>query len=147
MALLRQNLINHILSDAGVSALVGSRVRPITMPQSDDYPFIGVGQTGCTRSYLMNGTQKTLVRTKFDVQCEGRSYQSAALVAEAVRNAVSGAKGMLGITDEESDVKHIAVEDDKDLSAIHLGEGDNWVYPILLQLVVMSEEPAPTLGA
>lgn len=85
------HLISTLLTDAGVSLAVGSRIYPMTAPQGTPLPRVTVQKISAVRTYTTQG-QADLVESRVQVDCWGRSFGEAKEAARAVIAAMSGLK-------------------------------------------------------
>jgi hypothetical protein len=88
-----ESLRSVILSSAAVTALVGSRVFPLKLPDKPTLPAI-VYQRNATsqRQYSTTGDSH-LYKAHFLVSCWGTSHDSARALGEAVIDMLSGYAG------------------------------------------------------
>jgi Protein of unknown function (DUF3168) len=92
-----QNLPNGLFSlltaDAGISALIGTRVYPVVLPENPTLPallykFVG-GQSDPTLD--TSGEQKL----RLELDCYGASFDDASALRDAVTAALNGYQGTL----------------------------------------------------
>jgi hypothetical protein len=98
-----------------VFALVGSRVYPLTLPQTPTYPAIRYQRIDTQRAqYRMMGTGRAAyAKPRFQIDCYGITPATAQAVADAVRARLDGFAGLvsgvgIGSTateDEASDIE------------------------------------------
>jgi hypothetical protein len=82
-------LIAKLLDDAGVSALVATRIRPVIAGQTDALPLIVVHQISHRPEYSTSATV-ALAATRVQIDCWGKTMASAVSVGDAVKAALSG---------------------------------------------------------
>lgn len=98
-----------LTGDAGVSALVGTRIYPLVVPQDASLPAIAYQRVSGGPTYTQDG-DANLTPARFQFTCLGSSYSQAKAVATAVRAAISGASG----TWDDVTVGACLVETDQD---------------------------------
>lgn len=101
MAGLEEGLVSHLKNNAGVAALVGTRVHPLILPQqatqpalvylivSDDRPQSHSGPTGLARPRIQIDCWSATIST-------GGTYGQAKAIERAVRAALEGFIGTMG---------------------------------------------------
>jgi hypothetical protein len=86
-------LFDHLSTDAGVSALVGTRVYPTKAPQDAPLPCIIYQRFSDAAEHTQAGACD-LASAFYQVDIIGENASSAAAVAEAVRNAMDGMRNV-----------------------------------------------------
>lgn len=88
-------VIDLLLANAAVMALVGDRVWPMLIPEGSAYPCITVERISGTRLIgpLMAGADPGAVDARLQVTAWGSAYLSAKEAAEAVRIALERFSG------------------------------------------------------
>jgi len=93
-----EGLYWHLSHDAGVIALVGSRIYPQVIPQDVALPAMAYQRISGPRDHTHSGPSG-LARARVQITCSASSYSQAKGVAAAVRESVDGFKGtMLDVT-------------------------------------------------
>ena len=77
-------LYSHLSADAGISALVGTRIYPVQMPQTPTLPAISYGRISNTAQFGTTNVRET----RYQVDCWAASYASVQSVAMAVKAAL-----------------------------------------------------------
>lgn len=77
-------LYSQLVGTSGVTALVGTRVYPVTLPQTPVLPAISYQRVSNTEQ---NGTS-TLRTTRYQVDCWAVSYSAVQGLAAAVKTAL-----------------------------------------------------------
>ena len=104
-------LVAHLTADAGVSALIGSRLYAEQMPQNPTYPAVVYSRVSTTQGDLLNGADTlTAVRIQFDAYAV--DYAGVKALATAFRAALNGFRGDLGGVA----VQRVKLENETDLS-------------------------------
>lgn len=87
---MEEALRDYLASQAGVAALVGSRIYWAERPQASDLPAIVLHKISGVRGYT---TRKAdgLVRVRIQIDCWSDQYADAKAVARAVTTVLSGA--------------------------------------------------------
>lgn len=85
-----------LINDAGVSALVSSRVYPEAGPQSGSLPSVTYGQAQRRQLRALSGALVDLNEYTMRLEAHARTYASAKAVYEALRSALLPLTGDLG---------------------------------------------------
>ncbi len=85
-------LYAHLAADANVSALVGSRIYPLLLPQRCTLPAIAYQRISRMGVHAHTGPSG-LARCRIQYTCVGRTYAEVKSVATAVRQALDGLRG------------------------------------------------------
>lgn len=93
---LEEALRTVLVGDAGVSALVGTRVYPLVIPNGASYPAIAYQTIGREMSQTQSGAISP-EDARIQLTCVCTSYAGAKSLMEAIRNAVDG-KDISGMT-------------------------------------------------
>lgn len=84
----------YLVAQAGITALVSTRVRTTQADESDALPYILLTTVSDYSEYSMAG-EVGLARSRVQVDCIGGTPLSASNVSEAVRSAMSGYRGLM----------------------------------------------------
>lgn len=114
---IEDGLVALLLADSGVSALVGTRIYPLKLPQDDGLPAIRFQRISGERVRTLDGPTG-LVRPRIQIDAYGKTYAEAKAVAEAVEALLDGYSGPAG-TDQ---IEAVSLETDRDLDENPLGE-------------------------
>lgn len=95
--MMKADYIAYLLTKTGVTALVGTRIRPGTLGQSDTGSSIAVQTISHVPASDLEG-ESGFAKTRLQVDCWADSDNDAAVLAEAVRDASSGFRGAMGNT-------------------------------------------------
>lgn len=110
---MEQAIIGLLLGAAGVTAIVGQKVRPGRAAQDDQVPFIVVTRIDGIRDYAMVGPSGYVAsRMQIDVYTE--TYAATKTCARAVVAALSGHSG--------GNIQGIFVDSERDLPAADAGD-------------------------
>jgi hypothetical protein len=82
-------LRSRLLTDAGIAALVGSRIAWAARPRRSELPSIALHLISAPRDYTMAGPSG-LVNSRVQVDCWALTNAEADAVADAVNTALSG---------------------------------------------------------
>ena len=129
---LRDGLVEHLRNDAGVAALVGTRIYHESMPQNVAYPAIAYAKTSVERFRTLAGPS-SLVQARVGVDVWARTSSDAIAVADAVKLALDGVTGMLGSTN----IQHCSYESEADLSEF---DGDRAERHLSIEFVIWLNE-------
>ncbi len=88
-------IYTKLTGDPGVSGLVGTRVRALRLKQDEQMPAISFSRFSGARDYTHDGPSG-LENLNFEVTCWDTTGRGAKLVANTVRDALSGFKGLVG---------------------------------------------------
>lgn len=87
----------YLNADAGLTALVGTRIFPVLAPQGVTAPYVIFARAGAARSSTTCGTDKKVAGTwQFDAYA--KTYKTAAQIARALRLALIDYTGLMGDT-------------------------------------------------
>jgi len=84
-----------LTADAGITALVGTRIYPQLLPQAPMFPAISYQVVSGFRETAMDGPAG-VNRARLQFDCWASTYLQAEAVANAVRVAIDGFKGSIG---------------------------------------------------
>jgi hypothetical protein len=105
------DLRTHLVNDSDVSAIVGSRVYPMRLPQGFDLPAISYQRVSGDRSKDLQGsTGHTEPRIQID--CWAKSYGEIKNLAEKLRLSLDRFTGDLG---GGQYVHHVSLEGERDM--------------------------------
>lgn len=96
MALIGELLYARLTGNAGLAALVGTRVHPDMLPQTVTYPairYVQVSRTEVARKPVTSGepgAKLAIVRGTFQLDVYAKAYKQAHLVATAAAAAIYG---------------------------------------------------------
>lgn len=114
MSITERALYHVLTTDAGVSALVGSRVVPHSVPQATAAPYVTYQVTERERANHLSGNSG-LVREVFTIGCWSEvGYLQAINVAAAVRTALDGISGTLGAVGQTISAQIVRFMDESD---------------------------------
>ncbi len=106
---MEKGLVSHLENDAGVAAIVGSRIYPEPAPQNASYPLIVYTRITGTHEHDLQGAAG-LCEARYQLRCWAESRSAVKALAEAVRLALQGFSGSMG----DVDVRGIFLESDDD---------------------------------
>lgn len=127
-------IISLLLADAGIAAIVGTRVHPNSRPQGSAFPSITVLSISGGPEYADDGETGHDVR-RVQVDCWSMTYTEAKGLAAAVRNVLSFFHGTTsGI--------FFAITTLEDIRDLREGGGNDAEYPfhIALDFIVTTGE-------
>ena len=85
-------ILNILTNDAGVTALVGQRVRPIIEHQKQALPYVTYQAIATDHVETMDGSAGLAMRS-LQINCYSSTALEAEAIIEAVRVALQGKKG------------------------------------------------------
>lgn len=110
------SLFSYLSTNAGITAIIGTRVYPGIIPQSGVQPCIVYNKQSRTRQQLFCGTDG-LLSTRLEIDCYADSYIKSVALANAVTAALQDFSGNMAGTE----VPRIFLENEIDLSDIEPG--------------------------
>lgn len=107
-------LVARLTSDAGVSAIVATRVRPVKLHRTDPYPAIVYRVTNDAPLNGAGGEDLSGTETaSVSIECLARSYADAKGLAKTVRTCLSGWRDLAG--SPPVSMAHLDPEADQDV--------------------------------
>lgn len=105
------NIIYSLLTaSSGVTALVGTKIRPMKAAQSDSYPYV-IYESISTPSLQTKDGNSNWYKMRFQLSMLATSLSSVQSIATAVRNALDGQNGTIATYT----VQVITFEDERDI--------------------------------
>ena len=89
MADVETALYTILSGDAGVTALISTRMYPVVIPQDVSLPAVAYQRISTARVYSHDGPS-CLARPRFQFSCTATTYSAARAVANAIRAALDG---------------------------------------------------------
>jgi len=126
-----------LTGDAGVAALVGTRVYAVTAPQGDTLPDITYQRIASEPVHAR--TEPGLIRAEVQVDCWAATLAAAAGVRDAVVAALSRYSGTAGSTVIQ-DALLMNDWEGHDTESVPVGATDTGVYRRTLEFAVWYEE-------
>jgi len=123
---LEASLYSFLAADAGVAALVSTRIYPAIIPQTGLQPCIVYNKQSRDRQQLFCGVDG-LLRTTVDIDCYAKIYDDAVGLANAVTAALTNFSGTLGTTR----VPKVFLDNELDLQDIEPGlyrQSQTWIF-------------------
>jgi hypothetical protein len=138
MADLEAGIVGVLEGSAGVTALVGSRIYPLLVPQGfDNYPAVTYQVISEQRTPELT-KQNGLMRARVQVTCWARTYSAAKGLKEAVRNAIDGESGTFP--------SGVFIEDSQDTVEESVGARPARLYAKRIDAMVWVTETDPTFA-
>lgn len=97
----RNALFEQLKDNAGVAAIVSTRIYNSVAPEGSALPFIVLEQIGGDRDHHTGGANG-LTRREFQITSYDDKPNDAETLAEAIRDALDGFRGTMGTTDTEN---------------------------------------------
>jgi len=94
--LIEEALFAHLKAHAGLSALIGTRIYPLVLPQNPTLPAITYQKISRVGERAMSSPTPRVARARFQISCWGTSYASVKDVAEQVKAALQDYSGLMG---------------------------------------------------
>lgn len=111
-----EEIIAHLRQDVMLMGLVGDRISQGTVNQGETFPRIWLERSSAVRDFGVNIESDDLRYENFNVECVGRvdvgddGVKDALDVADAVKAAIDGYRGVMGFTT----IKGAFIEDHDD---------------------------------
>lgn len=135
----RSDLVAYLAGVSGVSAIAGTRIRPVALEQDDARPAVTVRRMPSDHDHRLSGGAGRSTAT-FQIRSWGNLYKDADTLGEAVRQAMQGFGGTMGST-EVTSVR--LVNDFDDFVYIPPGSGKG-VFCVVNDYHVQYVESIPT---
>ena len=128
--MLEQGLVTLLLANAGVSALIGTRIYPVQgPPDNPTYPYITYQDfTAAPSDYAFDSAE--LVTRRIQFAYWGLAYSDGAGIYLAVRNAISGYVGTLGDGTRVLFAKHLTWMNNFDVDSRSYRSVDEYEFQI-----------------
>lgn len=99
MALIERTLVEHLRGVSALTALVGTKIYPGTIPQGTELPAISFMPSGGGATYSLNGDSGYEMRQyRFSIYTDKYQVDSMLSIADALQTALSGYRGSMGST-------------------------------------------------
>ena len=92
---MEEALISYLLAHTALTALVGSRIRPVIAKQGEGFPSIVVTMVSHLPEYVTQGPV-SLADSRVQVDCYGETFAGSKAVARAVKARLSGQRFIAG---------------------------------------------------
>lgn len=89
------DLYSYLIGQSTITALVGTRVYPLHLPQNPTLPALTMEQTQAEYEYCITGSANWAAPT-IRISVYSESLPEIATIAEALRNVLQGYKGTMG---------------------------------------------------
>lgn len=123
-------LYTRLKDHSGLSALVGTRITPLQLPQRPVLPAVTYRRVSTVREHAM-GADPGLARARFQVSGWAKTFDGARDVGEQIRDALQRWNGTVeGVVVQNSDI----------LNETDLFESDVKVYQRALDFEIAYEE-------
>jgi hypothetical protein len=133
---MEEALSRLMLADAGISALVGTRVNWVVRPQSSALPAIVLNVIDTLPDYTMQGPSG-LASSRVQVTCWSITYAAAKAVARAVEALLSGIDELVGDGDSPEAFTILRGGfQEGERESFEIGEGQTGLYSVSLDFIV-----------
>lgn len=92
---IEEALYAHLVADAGVAALISTRVYPLSIAQDVALPAIAYQRISGPRQRYHSGPS-AMAEARIQITCQAAKYTQAKALAKAVRLAMDGYSGTMG---------------------------------------------------
>lgn len=86
---MEEALIAHLLGDSALTAVVGTRIHPVSIPQASLFPAIAVTRIDGAPLYADEG-EVGLADPRIHIDCWGATYKDVKLIARKVVSRMNG---------------------------------------------------------
>jgi len=132
-------LIDYLLADTDVKALVGTRVYPVAVAQDVVRPYITIQRIAVDRTYDHDG-ETGLCAPLIQIDCWADTYRGAKTLADKVRLAISGYNGALGGYTAQA----ILIQNEVDLSEGPSTGSEKVIHRVSIDASVWFNEVVPS---
>ena len=105
--MIEQTLVAVLKNNSAVSALVGTRIRPLTLGQDEPLPAVVYQRVSTVPVTSLDG-DSGVDAVRIQVSCWAETYSGARALASAVRAAVTA--GMVAVTEMDIDDRDEATQ-------------------------------------
>ncbi|CAK0778999.1 conserved hypothetical protein [Gammaproteobacteria bacterium] len=93
--MIEEAIYSLLTGDAGIAAVVSTRVYPVTLPQNAVLPAIAFTRISTSRALTHDGSTQ-IAESSFQISCFHTNVKSAKTLAGLVRAKLHGYKGTVG---------------------------------------------------
>jgi hypothetical protein len=136
-------LFDHLAADAGVSALVGTRIYQELAPAGSALPRITFSMVSEQYQETLQGATTELAWSNVQIDAWGSSIDSALAVAEAVRQSLQGYIGSMGT--QSLEVPHATVRNRQGLFSEPESGADIAIYRVMVDARIINRQTVPAL--
>ena len=104
-------LYAHLVADAGVTALLGTRIYPLDLPQEPTTPCATYHRVSTVPRYV-HGADLNFDTVRIQIDCYADSVLGAKTLADAVRDALSAHSGDM----QGTDVQAVLLDNEQDFT-------------------------------
>lgn len=130
---IEEALFSYLKSYAGLSALVGTRIYPLVLPQNPTLPAVTYFKVSRAGERTLGGPNPVLKQVRIQFSCWGSTYRSAKDVAEQVMMALQDYTGTMGGTDG------VKVLDANPVNERDIYEQNTGIYHIPVDVLMLHE--------
>ena len=125
--MLEVGLYAFLAADSGLSALVGTRIYPLLLPQEPTLPAVVYQRISTNPLGHSNDGPDHLVRVRMQFRCHAATLLAAKGVADAVRAALDGYSGTMGTVDVKGVFRVDEGDDDEPETATFSVRADYYI--------------------
>jgi len=133
---IESSLRSYLLADSDISALVGDRIYPMTLPANSELPAIVYQTISNTREQVMNH-KSGIAHPRIQLTCWCDTYSEVKNLAEKVRLRCDSIIGTVG----SDDALMMIVDDMSDVIDIRPTVETNRKYGVRVDVVIWYLEP------
>jgi hypothetical protein len=110
-----ENLRTYLVSNGTIAGLIGTRIYPLSIPQTPDFPAIAY-QVSLDDYYEQHGGSENLARTVFTIAVVAKTYGEVLTIANAIKSILHNFRGNIGTTPVQGiQFQEDRQDDDKEL--------------------------------
>lgn len=137
----RSALMAALKSNPTLASLVGVRIFPLKIPETQQLPALRFSIGSDERGQNLDGPSGvTTARVKYG--CKSKSYSDCIAIKEELRNLFDGSKNPLGTIQ----VLSVRTENEEDEYEDPPDDSDQGTYELVFDLLYRYREPKPTLS-
>lgn len=139
--MIEEGLSQYLANDAGIVALGVTGVSPLRQEQGHELPAIEYERISGQHHSCLTGSSG-LCHVRIQLNCWAASYKQASMIREAVRKAMHGFIGTMGV-DGQYNVQSALPGNDRDESELSPGLDAASAYNAQCDYMIAFHEPRP----
>lgn len=120
---MREQLYYHLANDAGVTAIVGTRIYPQRVPTGQPLPYLEFSFIDRELSYDQDGFDN-YNKTRVEVECNAATLGESVILAKAVFGSLNIQNVLFGEVGNQEELCSTTLEDELDNFALFDGSED-----------------------
>jgi hypothetical protein len=94
--MIETGLVTFLNADTGVSAITGTRIYPMILPQNPTYPAITYSRNSVDRDMTLEEGQTDFASADIQIDAWSTSYSGAKTLWQAIKDAIQNFQGSMG---------------------------------------------------